>query len=69
MVVKLSLEEERSLKTFLKEGTKKIVWSYGKGVVGEWRKLHCKELHNYCSSVNIVLVKFQAARFAGRVAL
>jgi hypothetical protein len=38
-------------------------------VIGGWRKLHNEELHNLCSSVNIIkMVKSRKMRRAGHVA-
>jgi hypothetical protein len=38
------------------------------GVTGEWRKLHSEELHNLCSSPDIVMqIKSKRMRWAGHV--
>jgi hypothetical protein len=39
-------------------------------VMGEWRKLHNKELHDLCSSPSIIrIIKSRGMRWAGRVEL
>jgi hypothetical protein len=37
-------------------------------VTGEWRKLHDEELHNLCSSPNVIRMKPRRMRLAGQVA-
>jgi hypothetical protein len=38
-------------------------------VTGDWRKLHNEELHNLCSSPNIIrMIKSRRMRWAGHVA-
>jgi hypothetical protein len=38
-------------------------------VTGDWRKLHCEELHNLYSSPNIIrLIKSRRMRYSGHVA-
>jgi hypothetical protein len=38
-------------------------------MTGDWRKLHNEELHNLCSSPNIIrMIKSRRMRWAGHVA-
>jgi hypothetical protein len=38
-------------------------------VTGDWRKLHNEELHNLCSSPNLIkMIKSRMIRWAGHVA-
>jgi hypothetical protein len=38
-------------------------------VTGDWRKLHNEELHNLCSSPNIIrMIKVRSMRWAGHIA-
>jgi hypothetical protein len=38
-------------------------------IIGEWRKLHSEELHNFYSSLNVIRqIKSRRMRWAGHVA-
>jgi hypothetical protein len=53
-VVSLSLNEENSLRMFEYKVLRRIFGPKRDNVTGEWKKLHVKELHNLCSSPNII---------------
>jgi hypothetical protein len=64
----LALREEHRLKVFENRVLRKI-FGPKREEGGLWRKLHNDELHNLCSSPNIVrVIKLRRIRWAGRVA-
>jgi len=52
----LTLREERKLKVFENMVLRRIFGPRGDEVIGEWRRLHNKELNDLYSSPNIVQV-------------
>jgi hypothetical protein len=62
------MREERRLKVFENRALR-IFEPKRDGVTGKWRKLHNKELHDLCSSPNIVwVITSKRMRWVGRVA-
>jgi hypothetical protein len=50
----LTLREEHRLRVFESRMLRRIFGSKRDEVTGEWRKLHCGELHNSYSSPDII---------------
>jgi hypothetical protein len=54
---------------FVNRVLRRIFGSKGDEVMGEWRKLHNKELHDLYSSPSIIrIIKSQRMRWVGHVA-
>jgi hypothetical protein len=65
----LTLREEHRLKVFENRVLRRIFGPKRDEVMGEWRKLHNKELHNLYSTPDIITqVKSKRMRWAGHVA-
>ena len=65
----LTLREERKLRMFKNRVWRRIFGPRRDEVMGEWRRLHNKELNDLYSSPNIVrLIKSIKMRLAGHVA-
>jgi hypothetical protein len=65
----LTLREEHGLRVFENRVLRRIFGPKMGEVIGEWRKLHSEELHNLCSSPDIIMqVKSRQVRWAWRVA-
>jgi len=63
------LQEERKLRVFENMVLRRIFGPRRDEVVGEWRRLHDKELNDLYSSPNIVrMIKSRRMRWAGHVA-
>jgi hypothetical protein len=63
------LREEHRLKVFENRILKRIFGPKSYRKIGGWRKLHNKELHNMCSTPNIIrMTKSRKMRWKGRVA-
>jgi hypothetical protein len=52
----LSVREEHSLRVFENRMLRRIVGPTREEMVGFWRKLHSVELHNLCTSSDIIMV-------------
>jgi hypothetical protein len=62
------IKEERRLRVFENRVLRRIFGPKRKDVTGDWRKLHNEELHNLCSSPNIIrMTKSRRMRWAGHV--
>jgi hypothetical protein len=65
----LTLREEHRLRIFENRVLRRIIGPNRNEVAGDWRKLHTEELHNLCSSLNIIrMLKSRRMRWAGHVA-
>jgi hypothetical protein len=65
----LTLREEHRLRVFENRVLRKISGPKRDEVIGGWRKLHDKELHNlYCSPSIIRMIKSSRMRWVGHVA-
>jgi hypothetical protein len=65
----LTLREEHKLRVFENRVLMRIFGSKRDEVMGGWRKLHSKELHDLYSSLNIItIIKSRRMRWAGYVA-
>jgi hypothetical protein len=65
----LTLREEHRLRVFENKVLRRIFGPKRDEVMGDWRKLHNEELHNLCSSPNIIrMIKSRRRRCAGHVA-
>ena len=65
----LTLREERKLRVFENMVLRRIFGPRRDEVMGEWRRLHNKELNDFYSSPNIVrVIKSRIMRWAGHVA-
>jgi hypothetical protein len=62
------LREEHRLRVFENRVLRRILGHKRDEVTGEWRKLHCEELHNLYSSPDIRQIKSRQMRWAGHVA-
>jgi hypothetical protein len=64
----LTLREQHRLRVFENRVLKRIFGPTRDEVTGEWRKLHNGELHNLCSSPDIIMqIKSRRMRWAGHV--
>jgi hypothetical protein len=52
----LTLREDDGLRVFENRVWRKIFGSKWEKMVGDWRKLHSDELHNMCTSPNIIML-------------
>jgi hypothetical protein len=65
----LTLRKEHRLRVFQKRVLRRIFEPKRDEVTGSWRKLHNEELHNLCSSPNIIrMIKSRMMIWAGHVA-
>jgi hypothetical protein len=64
----LTFREEHMLRVFKNRQLRMIFGHKRDEVMGEWRRLHKKELHNLCSSPNIIEMINSRMRWAGQVA-
>jgi hypothetical protein len=65
----LTLREERKVRVFENMVLRRIFGPRRDEVMGDWRRLHNKELNNLYSSPNIVrVIKSRRMRWAGHVA-
>jgi hypothetical protein len=65
----LTLREERRLRTFKDRVQRRIFGLKRDEVIGDWRKLHNKELHKLYSSPSIIIMmKSRRKRWAGHIA-
>jgi hypothetical protein len=65
----LTLREEYRLRVFEDRVLRKIFGPKRDEVIGAWRKLHNKELHNlHCSPIIIRIIKSRRMGWAGHVA-
>jgi hypothetical protein len=65
----LTLREEHRLRVFENRMLRRIFGPKRDEVMGEWRKLHNKELHDLYSSPSIIrIIKSRRMRWAGHVA-
>jgi hypothetical protein len=65
----LTLREEHRLRVFGNKMRRRIFGPRRDEILGIWRKLHNKELHNLNSSPNIIrIIKSEIMRVAGHVA-
>jgi hypothetical protein len=65
----LTLREEHRLRVFENRVLRRIFGPKGDEVMGEWRKLHNKELRDLYSSPSIIrIIKLRRVRWAGHVA-
>jgi hypothetical protein len=65
----LILREEHRLRVFENGVLRRIFGSKRDEVTGGWRKLHSKELHNFCSSPSVIkMIKSLKMNWAGLVA-
>jgi hypothetical protein len=67
--VSVKQEEEYRLSVFENWALRRTSGPKGDEVKGDWRKLHNEDLHNYCSSPNVIrMIKSRRMRWAGHVA-
>ena len=65
----LTLREERKLRVFENMVLRRIFGPRREDVIGEWRRLHNKELNDlYCSPYIVRVIKWRRMRWAGHVA-
>jgi hypothetical protein len=65
----LILREEHRLRVFENRVPSRIFGPKRDEVTGDWMKLHNEEVHNLCSSPNILrMIKSRRIRWAGHVA-
>jgi hypothetical protein len=65
----LILREEHGLKVFENRVVRRIFGPMGEEVVGDWRRLHNEELHNFYTLPNIIrVIKTKRVRWIGHVA-
>jgi hypothetical protein len=64
----LTLREEHRLRVFENRGLRRLFGPKRDEVTGDWRKLHSGELHNLCSSPDIITrIKSRRMKWAGHV--
>jgi hypothetical protein len=62
-------KEDHGLRVFENKVLRRIFGPKRDKVTGDWRKLHNEELHNLCTSPNIIrMIKARRLRWAGHVA-
>jgi PAS domain-containing protein len=65
----LTLREEHGLRVYENRALSRIFGLKKDEVMGDWKKLHNKELHNFYSSPSIIrMIKSRRMRWAGHVA-
>jgi len=62
------IEDRARVEGVREQGAKEDIWAKRDGVIGEWRRLHKKELHDLYSSSNVIgVIRSRNIRCAGHV--